>query len=250
MDLLIPGSLRRSLRWALRRGRPALRRPLRRARPRLALLALVWFTLTGHVFSGCQGLFKPAVPEPPTGPPVQLDYSSPEATLKTMERGMQAKGQGSAAWLGAFADSTRPDDLIGYHQVFDGGDIQFFVSACGCEAPSDWRYSQEQAFFLEFLNVRPSDDYAAKFDSIPAQPDDPPGDTEAVLHRDYQVLANAIDGSSTTIIAIGTADLTFTKKSSQWLITRWVDHVNPTIGVNPNDPDQLTLGRRRLETTR
>lgn len=226
-------------------------RAVRRALPRLALLAIAWFTLSGHVLSGCKGLFKPATPEPPSGPPVQLDYSSPEATLKTMERGMQAKGQGSAAWLGAFQDSTRPDDLIGYHQFFDAGDVQFFATACGCEAPTDWRYSQEQAFFLEFLNVRPSDDYAAKFDSIPANPDDPPGDSPVLLHRSYQVLANALDGSATTIIAIGTADLTFTEVTpAHWLITRWVDHYDPTVGVNPSEPDQLSLGRRRLETTR
>lgn len=227
-------------------------RAIRRALPRLALLALTWCTLSGHVLSGCKGLFKPATPEPPTGPPVRLDYSSPEATLRTMELGMAAKGRGSAAWLGAFADSTRPDaDPIGYHQFFDPADLQFFVAACGCEAPSDWRYSQEQAFFLEFLNVRPSDDYAAKFDSIPANPDPLPGDTQILLHRSYQVLANAIDGSATTIIAIGSADLTFTEITpAHWLITRWVDHYDPAVGVNPSEPDQLSLGRRRLETTR
>ena len=224
---------------------------LRRALPRLALLALVWFTLSGHVLSGCKGLFKPAIPEPPSGPPIQLDYSSPEATLKTMEKGIQGKGQGASAWLGAFQDSTRPDDQIGYHQYFDSGDLQFFVSACHCEAPSDWRWGQEQAFFLAFIDVRPSDDYAAVFDSIPGLPDDPAQDFEAVLHRSYRVLANSIDGNSTSIIAIGTADLTFTKvPNGQWLVTRWVDHVDPTIGVNPTDPDQLTLGRRRLDSTR
>ena len=227
------------------------RRAIARTLPRLALLALAWFTLSGHVFSGCKGLFKPAVPEPPSGPPIQLDYSSPEATLKTMQEGIQAKGQGASAWLGGFADSTRPDDPIGYHQIFDSADLQFFVSACHCEAPSDWRWLQEQQFYLEFISVRPSDEYSAKFDSLKGLPDDPPGDREAVLHRGYLVTANSVAGSDTTIIGIGTADLTFTKvPSGQWLITRWVDHVDPTIGVNPNDPDQLTLGRRRLESTR
>jgi hypothetical protein len=221
---------------------------LRRAWPRMALLACLWATLTGHVFSGCKDLFKPATPEPPSGPPVKLDYSSPEATLRTMERGMAAKGQGSTAWLGAFADSTRPDDLIGYHQIFDPVVLDVFVAACGCEAPTDWRYSQEQVFFLDFLNVRPSDEYAASFDSIPSLPDPPPGDTEALLHRDYHVYASGLDGS-TTVIAIGSADLTFTLKSSQWLLTRWVDHMDPTIGPNPND-ERFTLGRRRLDSTR
>jgi len=226
-------------------------RGVRRALPRLALLALVWFALTGHVLSGCKGLFKTATPEPPSGPPVRLNYSSPEATLLTMESGMEAKGQGLSAWLGAFADSTNPiSDVIGYHQVFDGADLQFFGSACHCEVPTDWRFSQEQQFFLDFLNVRPSDNYAAVFDSVPQTPDPPPGDQSALLYRQYKVYANAIDGNATTVIGIGFADLTFTKIGTNWLITRWVDHVDPAIGVNPSEPDQLTLGRRRLESTR
>jgi hypothetical protein len=225
-------------------------RALRHALPRLALMALVWFTLTGHVLSGCKGLFKPATPEPPSGPPVQLNYSSPEATLKTMEDGMQAKGQGSSAWLGAFADSTSFNDPIAYHQVFDSADLQFFTSACHCAAPGDWRFSQEQQFFLDFLNVRPSDTYAAVFDSVPQTPDPPPGDQSALLYRQYKVYANAIDGNATSVIAIGFADLTFTKIGPNWLITRWVDHVDPSVGVNPTEPDQLTFGRRRLESTR
>jgi hypothetical protein len=218
--------------------------------PRLALLALVWGALTGHVFSGCKGLFSPAVPEPPSGPPIVLDYRSPEATLRTMAAGIQAKGPGASAWFGAFADSTRPDDGTGYHQFFDQADKSAFESSCGCEAPTDWRLSQEQTFFLEFLNVRPSDDYLAVFDSVETNPDPPAGDTEALLFRRYRVLATSTDGNTTTIIAIGFADLIFTKKASSWLITRWVDHVDPDVGVNPTDPEQLTLGRRRLEASR
>lgn len=226
------------------------RRALARALPRLGILAIAWFTLSGHALSGCRGLFTPAVPEAPTGPPIVLDFSSPEATLNTMINGIAAKGQGSSAWLGAFQDSTRPDDGIGYHQVFDPADLQLFVSSCGCEAPTDWRYAQEQVFFLEFLNVRPSDVYSAVFDSVETNPDPTPGDAQAVLHRHYRVFASTPDNTSTSIIAIGYADLTFTKLSGRWLITRWEDHVDPAVGVNPSDQDQLTLGRRRLESTR
>ena len=77
--------------------RPVLARGL----PRLALLALAWCMLTSGVFSGCRGLFTPAVPEAPSRQPLIPDYRSPELTLKTMASGLQAKGDGASAWLGA-----------------------------------------------------------------------------------------------------------------------------------------------------
>ena len=155
----------------------------RRALPRLALLVLAWSTLTGGVFSGGCGLFTPAVPEPPSGRPIVLDYRSPEATLRTMALGIESKGQGASAWLGAFADSSRPEDGPGYHQFFDPADVEFYEGACGCEAPTSWRNSQEQAFYLEFLSVLlgdrpslPSEASAALFGQIPlgrfGHPDD------------------------------------------------------------------------------
>jgi len=218
--------------------------------PRLALLVIGWGVLTGHVFSGCRDLFTPAVPEPPTGQSIVLNYRSPEATLNTMEAGIVAKGRGSQAWLGGFADSTQPSETPAYHQFFDSGDVGLFEAACGCEAPPDWRASQEQNFFQAFIEVRPSDDYVLVLEPRAEQPDPQPGATQIVLYRQYQVLATAPDGNSTLIIATGLADLTFTLRGSDWLITRWDDHVNPDVGVNPSDPYQVSLGRRRLESTR
>lgn len=223
---------------------------MRRRGRRLALLGIGWCLLTSHAFSGCHGLFTPAVPEPPSGQTIVLNYRSPEATLSTMEAGIIAKGRGSSAWVGAFADSTQPSEGPAYHQFFDSGDVGVFEAACGCEAPPDWRASQEQDFFLALTEVRPSDDYVLVLTPRVSQPDPPPGDTEIVLHRKYQLLATAPDANSTLIIATGLADLTFTKKGSDWLITLWNDHVDPEVGVNPSDPYQVTLGRRRLESTR
>lgn len=218
-----------------------------RGLPRLALLALTWCTLTGGVFSGCRGLFTPATPEPPKGEPIILNYRTPEATLETMAQGMQAKADGSSAWLGAFADSTRPEDGPGYRQIFDHAD----VVACACEAPTDWRWKQEEEFFLYFLDtVHPSDDFIVTIEPIVELPDPTPGDTEVLLYRRYRVRAKGL-GPDTTDIAIGLADLTFTKKSAdRWLITRWVDHVDPDIGEQPIDTELQTLGRRRLESPR
>lgn len=216
-----------------------------RGLPRLALLALAWCTLTGGVFSGCRGLFTPAIPEPPRGEPIVPDYRDPEATLRTMVKGLQAKGDGYSAWLGAFADTAR--DGVDYHQFFDSGDLQYYQGTCGCVAPTDWRAAQEQEFFLDFLQVYPSDERLAIFDPVEEDPDPPAqGDTQ-LLHRRYRVLATALD-ENTKEIAVGFADLTFTKVGDRWLITKWEDRVDPDVGVQPLDPDRLTLGRRRLES--
>jgi len=230
---------------------PLTRRRLRWVLPRLGVLLVTWGTLTGAVFSGCRGLFTPATPEPPEGRPIEIDLRTPEATIRTMTLGIEAKGQGASAWLAAFADSGAPEDGPGFHMIFDPDDVRLFESACGCQAPTTWRTSQEQAFFLEFIAVRPSDDYRVLIETVEERPDPTPGDTQTLMYRRYRFLAIAPDGNSTQVIAVGYADLTFTKVASdRWLITRWEDHVDPSIGVNPSDPEQVTLGRRRMESTR
>jgi hypothetical protein len=200
--------------------------------------------MTGGVFSGCNGLFTPAIPEPPSGRPIVPHYETVEATLNTMKLAIAAKGQqGNSAWLGAF-------DEQGYHQDFDDRDVSVFEGACQCKAPKDWGFAQEQNFYLSFIAVRPSDEYVAMFDSVENDPDTPPAPgAPQVIHRHYQVLANAPDGNSTLIIAIGKVDLTFTESSGRWLVTRWADRVDSTVTEHPVDPWQLTFGRRRLEST-
>jgi hypothetical protein len=221
----------------------------RRAGP-LALLALCWCAMTGGVFSGCKGLFTPAVPEAPAGAVVIPNYRSPQLTLRTMQDAMAAKALGGTAWLGAFADSTSPQTPA-YHHFFDAADVSVFSAQCQCLPPSDWSWSQEQQFFLQFLNVRPGDNYVAVFDPIVENPDPPETENEALLYRRYRVIAASPDETSTLIIATGTADITFTKTTGDnWLITRWVDHVDPDVGPTPVDPYQISLGRHRLEASR
>ena len=70
-----------------------------------------------------------------------------------------------------------------------------------------------------------------------------------LVNRRCGVLATSPGGIPTIIIAVGYADLTFTRTpNDRWVITRWDDHVDPDVGVNPSEAEQLTLGRRRLES--
>lgn len=224
---------------------PVIPRLLARGLPRLALLALVWAALTGGVFSGCRGLFTPATPPPPTGEPLIADYRSPELTLQTMSKGMQAKGDGASAWLGAFPDSSRPEDGPGFHQFFDRGDVAYYYDVSGQEAPADWDVKKEREFYLEFLNVAPTAGYDVTFEVATQYPDPTPGETEREINRRYRVDAVGQDENS-QIIAIGIAHFTFTLIGDRWLITKWQDQIDETVGVHPVDPEQQTLGRRRL----
>lgn len=214
------------------------------------MLACCWFTVTGAVFSGCNGLFTPAVPEPPTGNPIVANYRSPEAALQTMELGIAAKAEGAAAYLGAFADSTSAGDLAGYHQVFDPIVVDSWEQSTGRTAPSDWNFSLEQSFFLKFVaTVLPDYDFAATFEPVVGETDPDPTETRVDLHRRYLVLAVSPAGTSQSTIAIGLANLTFTKfPGERWLITRWEDRLDPAVGAAPADTNQLTLGRRRLDS--
>lgn len=217
-------------------------RSIGRALQRLGLLALVWATLTGGVFSGCSGLFTPATPERPTTAPVIPNYSSAEATLTTMVEAIQAKDQGTDAWVGAFADSIAEAGGPHFHIIFDTND----VIVCDCPAPTIWRRTDERQFYLEFMQLSLSATYGAIFTEVADDPDlTPPTDSEVLIHRNYRVLATEESGN-TSVIAIGRADLTFRKVSAdRWLITRWVDHMSDQ--ADPNEAEQKTLGRRRLE---
>lgn len=188
---------------------------------------------------------------PPTWPVVQprYSYATPEETLESIATALANRSSAAAGYLGAFADSTGPGTPA-YHHDFDPADVAAFESGCGCQAPGDWGFSQESAFLTPFLNVRPADRYTAVFETLDEYPDPPPLATEALLARRYRVIATDANEEA-SVIAIGFAEVRFKKVAGdRWLITRWVDHLDPGIGPNPVDPNQVTLGRRRLDSTR
>ena len=85
-----------------------IQRALKHRLRHLILLAMSWCAVTGGVFSGCRGLFTPAVPEPPSGEPVVNHYATLDETFATMKLGIAAKGFGASGWLGAFDHEHRP----------------------------------------------------------------------------------------------------------------------------------------------
>jgi hypothetical protein len=218
---------------------------LTRSRAALAL-GLGWLTLTSALFGGCDGLFRPAVPEPPSNvTPIVIDRSDPDSTLATLARGLGAKGQngGTEAYLGAFADDPQANRI--YRSFFDPADSARFAQSGG--TVQEWNRLREQTFYARLIqNVRPGDAFRMEWARDQDHPiDDPLDQPEATIHRHYTLFADSPTGGS-IIIGIGYADLLFYKSSEgQFLILRWMDRRDPV--ANPQDEDQVTFGTRRLE---
>lgn len=211
----------------------------------LAVLGTTWLLLTSHLFSGCDGLFRPAIPEAPSSvEPVTADYSEPDSTLATLARGLSSKGQnsGTAAYLGALAEDDAGGSL--FRAYFDPTDSAFFAQSGGT-VPA-WNKSNESFFFSNLVQqVRTKDEYRMTWEPDLENPRDDFGDNDATIHRRYILYADPSSGAS-IIIAIGYADLLFNKSTEgKWLIVRWSDRRDPT--ADPEDENQKSLGTRRLE---
>jgi hypothetical protein len=195
---------------------------------------------------GCTNAFRPAVAEPPVTAAIPVNYSSAAATLNTMVQAMAAKTSGTDAYMGALADSTH-STTPGFHQFFHPLVVQRWESLTGRSAPADWDPASERRFFEYLANLR-SDPYALEWTVDDNHPDTGAEANTDSLYRNYRVYSLAEDGAA-TIIARGSARLQFVRTSdNRWVITRWYDIVDPDVGPTPDDPDQLTLGARRLES--
>ena len=192
--------------------------------------------------SGCD-YFRPAEPEPPRGETIRPDYTDPDATLLTMARGIADKGRtnGASVYAGALADSTTPSTPA-FHQFFSPEDELRWESTSGRPAPSDWGVVLEQNFYSRFILLR-GDAYQMEWKEDEFTPLTDIRTDVAFLHRQYLVTTEAGD-----TITIGLAHLEFYRSPlGHWLITRWED-VRDVVHANSADPEQKSLGLRRLET--
>ncbi|MBI1799570.1 MAG: hypothetical protein HYR73_07750 [Candidatus Eisenbacteria bacterium] len=217
---------------------------MRRHAPRIAILVLAWLSATGEV--GVCPLFRPATPEQGgTGTLVHTNYSLPDSTLATLARGVAAKVNGTDAYMGGIADTTRDHHL--FRAFFDAAIVARYTSNPNAQpVPNPWNTDLERTFFFNFVQYK-SLDYKMTWASDVSNPIDDLGPDFATLHRSYQVTNRLSDGTD-AIIAVGYADLFFVHTSSgRWVIVNWVDRVDPAFGgANPPNPDQICIGWRRL----
>ncbi len=195
------------------------------------------------VTSGCN-FFRPAQPEPFAEAPFLPDYRDPDATLQTIADALSDKARtiGVTAYAGAFAESTSAQTPA-YHHFFWPDDVFHWRQASGRPAP-EWNFLLEQNFYIKFVNLR-GDAYRLQWAVDDLNPDDV-RDDQASVHRHYLVTTETEDGAISDTLAVGYADLTVIRSADSWRITRWDDRIDPN--GNPNNPEAVTLGRRRLGT--
>jgi hypothetical protein len=201
--------------------------------------------LLALVAGGCD-YFKAAQPEAPEEGSFTPSYTTPDATLQTIVDAIADKARtiGLTAYGDAFADSIS-SSTPAYHQFFWSSDAASW-EASGHTVP-DWTLPLEKPFYVFFVNVR-GDKYELEWTKDNDLLDDESADI-VHWHRHYRVRTLAEDGSVTSVQAIGFADLTIVRFSDgNWRISRWDDRIDPN--ADPNDPEQVTLGRRRLNTPR
>lgn len=204
-----------------------------------------WIALVaaGGLLAGCE-LFKPAIPEAPVTGGIQLNYSTMDAVLETLAKGVEAKtqGGGQAAYGGAFADSTV--DGVPYYATFVP-EVKRRYEASGRTAPT-WNYRLEYDFFADLAGLR-QESYGMLWIHDDTMFNDDRGTETATLYRRYQIIARAPDGSTLGYVALGLADIHLQKTPrGRWAIVRWIDRVDlvtPTFGA---DPYNLTMSARRL----
>ncbi len=200
---------------------------------------------------GCRNPFTPATPEPPAAGGVAEDFSTPNKLLGTITAALADKGQsGASAYANAFADSTQPSEKAFYAFHWPAA-VDAWRAVSLRDPPQPWDLRLERAFYQYLVGYRPTASYAMTWNDDPTSESDDVEITTpglAVIHRRY-VLFTSTSETDIAAIAIGYADLYLYKTNGRWFIYRWQDRIDPNIGVNPTDLEQLSMGARRLEST-
>ena len=216
-------------------------RPLDRGRVPLLLVL-------GLVLGACVNPFKPADPELPDASAVLEDFSWPDSVLSTMERALETRStNGAGAYIRAFAESTQFGDRA-FRAYYDGAVKANWQSSTNLTAPEPWDSKLEQNVHTQISGLRSSFAYDWQWSEDTGSPknEDPALADTVLYHQKYELWAS--DGSTQERIVVGFADLSFQKKEGRWSLFRWVDRVDPTVGVTPAKPDERTMSWWRLES--
>lgn len=228
--------------------RPTTSRSLPPGRP--ARSRALWvLALLGLLAGACYNPFKPADPEPPDSSGVPEKWGTPEEVLETVGLALASRStNGATAYLRAFAESTVAGDKA-FRAFYDGGVKSSWQAATSLTAPEPWDIQLERNVHAAVSAIRPTFGYTWVWDRDLDSPidDDPALSDTVVYHRHYTLLAAPQNGTG-EVIAIGYADLAMQKSGGRWFIYRWVDRVDPNVGVNPVATDQRTMSWWRLES--
>jgi hypothetical protein len=203
----------------------------------------------GLMVGGCD-LFRPEVPPPPSGNAVVEDFASPTRLLSTLADAVANKGpSGQTAYANAFAESTAATTRAFYAFHWPAV-VDNWRQLSQREPPNPWDLTLERNFYSYLVGVYETFDYTLVWDRDPGSPNDEIDDAAgtALLHRQYQLVASSTTTAEQKRIAVGFADLYLYRDTGRWFLYRWEDRIDPAIGVTPDDPDELSMGARRLDS--
>lgn len=207
------------------------------------ILLGAWLSATGAL--GTCDFFKPAVPEPPNRPPIIADYSSPTLALETLAKGIEDKSgsNGQDVYLGAFAESTiaNPGDGRSFHALFDVRDL---LDRPSWDPNRIWNKDLERVMYSDLVR-KFGNPYVMTWEPYEPAGNESGGTDDSLLHRKYRIM-QVTPGGGRSPVAIGAADLHFVRSqaaANKWVIALWEDF--HTVDLDSN---QVTLGKRRLET--
>ena len=216
---------------------------------RRALAALAPLVLALSLLAGCANPFTPATPEVPNANGVVEDFSTPDRLLNTMALGIMNRGvSGRAAYLDALADSTNTTTPAFYAFHYPAVTDAWAVSAG--HQPPEWTLDFEKRFYDYLIAVFPNFSYTFVWGPDGTSPSDQIDLSAgtALLHRYYVLQGLSTDQKIDKIISVGYADLYLQKLNGRWLLYRWEDRVDPSVGINPVDTDSRSMGWRRLDS--
>jgi hypothetical protein len=210
--------------------------------------------LGGVLLAGCVNPFTPSRPQLPSdNSSFRADYSRPDSTLSTIARAFTARGtDGQQAYFDAIADSTSPSTAE-FYAFAAPTVVDAWEAETNLTPPAFWGHALEEHFYgyMSGLDTRA---YTYTWDEDRLSSSDPPEDDVnglALKHRHYALAAHATAGGSAApldTIAVGYADLYFQRVNGNWLLYRWEDRIDPAYGLHPANSDNITMGRRRLDS--
>lgn len=205
------------------------------------------------VAGGCTNPFLPAKPEPPVSGGIVERYTTPDETLNTIAEAFRVRGvAGQRAINNALGDNaTNTADSAFYAKPSLAAQAAWLAEHPGVTPTDPWTRKEERTCFDYMAGSFSGYTYILSWtvDRSRSDPDTtnlPPN--VKYIRRHYELEVRDGNDDVVTIAAIGNADLWFQLVGTKYLLYRWDDYYDLTVGLSPSNSDEVSMTVRRLES--